>query len=89
MVTCDNCNSDVREVWRHRAHSESMTHRRIEWVCADCHPELPVPADTPSRTGTAMADGGHAANACPVCSAPTVTGEDVCRCAECGWSRTL
>lgn len=40
MVECDNCGEDVRSVWRHREYEETMTHRRIQWVCADCHPSL-------------------------------------------------
>ncbi|WP_018259410.1 hypothetical protein [Halomicrobium katesii] len=89
MVQCDSCDGEVREVWRHRTHAESMTHRRIEWVCPDCHPELPATAETPMRAGRAIADGGQSTAACPICSAATVNGQGLCSCTECGWTGRL
>jgi len=89
MVECDNCASEVHEVWRHRRHGESMTHRTIEWICTDCHPELPIRADAPPNAGKAIADGGRPASTCPICSAATMNGQGLCSCTECGWTGTL
>jgi len=40
MADCDNCNDDVVHVWKHRRPTESMTHRREEWLCSSCHPKM-------------------------------------------------
>jgi ribosomal protein L37AE/L43A len=40
MVECDACEDEVLHVWRHRAITETVTHREQRWVCADCHPKL-------------------------------------------------
>jgi hypothetical protein len=42
MSNCENCKKDVASVWKHLRPTETMTHRREEWLCADCHPRLPA-----------------------------------------------
>lgn len=60
MVECDNCGDDVFRVWRLRERSESMTHRTVDWVCEECHPELgPIEHIDPS-TSQATTDSGRA-----------------------------
>lgn len=44
---CDNCNEARVRVWKHRRPTETMTHRREEWLCASCHPKMSV---APGRT---------------------------------------
>lgn len=90
MVNCDNCGSDVPEVWRHRQFAESMTHRSISWICRACHPSVPetVGAATAER-GPVMADGGTGSLACPSCGGPTVDGQGLFACTDCAWSGTM
>lgn len=93
MVECDTCGDDVRRRFRHRRRTEAMTHRRTQYVCASCHPELPggVEFDGPAdgaddeRSGRAIADGGTR-RACPVCSGATITDGAADTCLECGWT---
>lgn len=40
MSTCENCNHEGTHVWKHRRPTETMTHRREEWLCANCHPQM-------------------------------------------------
>ena len=40
MADCDNCNDEVVHVWKHRRPTETMTHRREEWLCSSCHPKM-------------------------------------------------
>lgn len=40
MAQCENCTDDVAHVWKHRQPTETMTHRREEWLCAACHPRM-------------------------------------------------
>jgi hypothetical protein len=40
MSHCENCNDSVTTVWKHLRPTETMTHRRAEWLCADCHPRM-------------------------------------------------
>ena len=40
MAHCENCNDDVVHVWKYRRPTETMTHRREEWLCAGCHPQM-------------------------------------------------
>lgn len=40
MASCDNCDSDVLHVWKHRRPTDTMTHRTTEWRCTDCHPKM-------------------------------------------------
>lgn len=56
MVKCDACDEDVLEVWRHREVSESMTHRRVVWVCRECHPEVHQRVDVIEPEKGAVAD---------------------------------
>jgi hypothetical protein len=39
MPHCDECDTDARQVWRHRAF-ETETRRTVQWVCRACHPDL-------------------------------------------------
>lgn len=41
MPHCDECGTDARQVWRHRAF-EAETRRTVRWVCRACHPDLRV-----------------------------------------------
>ncbi len=88
MTECDNCGCEVSHVWRHRAFG-SETHRTIEWVCATCHPDLPDrlarEADTDGEP-VAVTDGGKSTFACPSCTGPTVNGQGLFSCVDCGWS---
>jgi hypothetical protein len=92
MTECDNCEDDVQHVWRHRVVREGFTHRDVTWVCGDCHPDLPdamttaAPAEeTADETETVIVtDGGRFA--CPDCSGPTVDGQGLYNCVECGWT---
>jgi len=40
MSHCENCNDSVATVWKHLRPTETMTHRRAEWLCANCHPRM-------------------------------------------------
>ncbi len=59
MVRCDNCDGTVARTWRRRTRADSMTHRHAEWVCEDCHPELPAGAAKDVGGRRAVADGGQ------------------------------
>jgi hypothetical protein len=52
MVECDACEDEVLHVWRHRAITETVTHRKQRWVCADCHPKLSSTLRTEAATET-------------------------------------
>ena len=96
MVECDSCGDDVLHVWRHRAITETVTHREQRWVCADCHPKLAstLRSDTTTETTeetdattdekVVVTDGGQFA--CPTCGGETVNGQGVFGCPSCSWS---
>jgi rubrerythrin len=86
MVECDDCNEDVATVWRHRRYTDSMTHREIEWVCEDCHPTIPQQTTAGPTGKQPVADGGRPTTGCPICSGPTVNGQGLYSCTDCGWS---
>jgi hypothetical protein len=88
MAECDKCGCEVTHVWRHRAFG-SEAHRKIEWVCGTCHPELPdaVSTETESETDSVVVtDGGTATFSCPSCAGPTVNGQGLFSCVDCGWA---
>jgi ribosomal protein L37AE/L43A len=100
MVECDACEDEVLHVWRHRAITETVTHREQRWVCAECHPKLAstlrtdadTEADTTAETETVrtpddqvvVTDGGQFA--CPTCGGETVNGQGVFGCLSCSWT---
>jgi len=89
MTECDRCGSTTTHVWRHRAFG-SEAHRKIEWICATCHPELPDTVSPESdgdgdRDRVAVTDGGKSTFACPSCAGPTVNGQGLFDCVDCGW----
>jgi hypothetical protein len=102
MVECDACEDEVLHVWRHRAITETVTHREQRWVCADCHPKLAstlrADADTDTETDTtadtettAPADDQVVVTdggqfACPTCGGETVNGQGVFGCLSCNWT---
>lgn len=87
MVNCDNCGSEVPEVWRHRQFGETMTHHSITWVCRSCHPSVAETVATePTDTGVVVTDGGTPTLACPACGGATIGGQGLFDCQECTWS---
>lgn len=86
MARCERCQDTVPHVWRHRDYGETMTHRPLRWLCADCHPSMSGVVANDLSSEVLMADGGT--SACPECSGPTVDGQGPFDCVECGWSGT-
>ncbi|RXK51753.1 hypothetical protein [Halorientalis pallida] len=96
MVECDACEDEVLHVWRHRAITETVTHREQRWVCADCHPKLAstlrtdtdteteAPTDATTEDKVVVTDGGQFA--CPTCGGETVNGQGVFGCLSCSWT---
>lgn len=99
MADCDTCGDEVIHVWRHRSRTETMTHSEINWVCADCHPELPdvLKHEETAETGettttegsesatekTVVTDGGSMV--CPDCAGETINGQGLYDCLSCDW----
>ncbi|MFB6083520.1 MAG: hypothetical protein ABEJ94_04665 [Halorientalis sp.] len=100
MVECDGCEEEVLHVWRHRAITETVTHREQCWVCADCHPKLASTLRADAGTGTDATENSEAATdadteevvtdggqfACPTCGGATVNGQGVFGCLSCNWT---
>ena len=86
MVECERCGDDVVRRFEHRTRTETMTHRRIERVCADCHPSVPTARERDRRTERVATDGGTGAGSCPTCSGTTIDDGATVRCVDCGWS---
>jgi Zn finger protein HypA/HybF involved in hydrogenase expression len=89
-MDCDCCGETVADTWKWQKRSAQMTYRRVEWWCADCHPNVTVSA-APERTGKQpVTDGGQPAiGACPTCTGETVDGQGLHQCVDCGWVGTV
>ena len=79
MAECDACGDDVPRLFEHRARTDTMTHQRTRYVCAECHPSMPSTADR------LVTDGG-VPTTCPTCSGTTVATDDSYACVDCGWT---
>lgn len=88
MVECENCGDNVPEIWRYRKFSGTTTHRRVTWVCRECHPSIATSARSTTDTPRAVADGGAALLGCPMCGGSTIDGQGLSACTECSWSGT-
>lgn len=58
MARCERCQDTVQRVWRHRDYGETMTHGRLRWLCADCHPSMSGVVANDLSNEVLLADGG-------------------------------
>jgi ribosomal protein L37AE/L43A len=86
MVECDACEDEVLHVWRHRAITETVTHRKQRWVCADCHPKLAstLRSDTATETETEAETGTEPETTATAEEKVVVTDGGQFACPTCG-----
>ncbi|MDQ2051881.1 hypothetical protein RBH26_15490 [Natronolimnohabitans sp. A-GB9] len=58
MVECERCGDEVARRFEHRARTETMTYRRTERVCANCHPAVPAALEGEFERERLVTDGG-------------------------------